>query len=555
MLFILLISPVLSYGSSKEALLEEARLLREQGFIQSAIAKYNEALKEDPNYTDAIVQLADLMISMNNYSYACTLYKRYLAIKPDDNAVRQVLIDIYYTIGAYQDAIMEGLTYLKSHPDDMEMLEKLRELCNKTSQSSWEMVVTEKLYELKPGDRDLWKRLIEIYGERGEYKKAAKLLRKGDESRALPDALRASIFLNAGEYDSAIEIYEKIYKKDPSEANRQALIKARLAKVNDNMSRAPRAYNSYYNPLMGTYEHAREDRDLRDLVDYANKNIGGTYLGAVYTGGKSGDSNFSNSFGKIFVPVLSSGTEIAATTQYYTIADASLSSAYSQTGLEVSQCIGRDLRLSGGYRDGTPGSTYFAQLLYLNNNLCLAVKTRRDYQIETPQSLAQNISYSGMDYYANWIADNRLSLFAHRCDLGFSDSNRGMYDEYGAYYRLWENHRNSFVDIGVYNTTEQFGFQSPFYFSPSYYSLWNSTIEWNYYFTKDSLLRLAYTYATGNDNTGGNIYTAYADHKFSENFFIFAEYINGLSTTGRIVPIIQPNSRDNQLTIGIKCKF
>lgn len=90
------------------------------GDVDSAVNSYREAIELDPEYCDAMDNLALLLKQKGNYEEAVTLYQQSIAIYPDGYVAHLGLANAYSQMEQYDKAITEYETMLKLFPDDPE---------------------------------------------------------------------------------------------------------------------------------------------------------------------------------------------------------------------------------------------------------------------------------------------------------------------------------------------------------------------------------------------------------------------------------------------------
>jgi len=551
----LILSIGTAYSRTVEDLLREAKQLREKGHRNAAIALYDLALKKDPDNIGAIREFGDFMVEIRNYAHAIKMYKRYLTLKPDDYQIRGLVVDIYASLDQLDQAMSESLDLLKRDPGNLSALKKIRKIYSRSKLYREEMLISEKILQFEPDNEEVYSDLLSACILSGEFRKASGYLDKRGAPKGFPKAKIGFIYLNSNEYDKAIDIFKKIYKENPTSENKSFLQRAQLLKINNSVSKRPRFFNSYYNPIMDMYRRSPNNPRFRELKDIIKNEIQGIYAGYDYTWGRSGEHRHSSSFAKISYPILSTGTTLSIIGQDYKIWDSKRTEKYRQAGLGIQQSLGENFTFSGAFSSGDPGSIYYGQIHYQGESVEAFIQGRKDYQIQTPDALRRKISFSGGNVYANWSIMERLGMFGHLTRYHYSDGNNARYYELGAYYRLWDNKKNSSLDISLYNSNEDFDNESDYYFSPSNLSQWHTYAEFNYYWTKDSLLRLSYAYTWDKNNNKYNVYSGYIDHKFSDNSFLYGEYLSGLSRAGRIGSMEDPNSKDYEVKMGVKIKF
>lgn len=90
------------------------------GDSESAMQSYREAIRLDPEYCDAMDNLALLLKQAGNYEEAVTLYQQSLAVYPDGYVAHLGLGNAYVQLNEYDNAIAEFETLVKLFPDDPE---------------------------------------------------------------------------------------------------------------------------------------------------------------------------------------------------------------------------------------------------------------------------------------------------------------------------------------------------------------------------------------------------------------------------------------------------
>ena len=90
------------------------------GDIASAEKAYREAIELDPQFCDALDNLALLLKQSGNYKDTVDLYQRSIAIYPEGYAAHLGLANTYNQMKQYDNAIAEYETLSKLYPDDPE---------------------------------------------------------------------------------------------------------------------------------------------------------------------------------------------------------------------------------------------------------------------------------------------------------------------------------------------------------------------------------------------------------------------------------------------------
>lgn len=90
------------------------------GDTQSAIQAYQTAIELDPEYCDAMDNLALLYRKEGNYQEAQTWYERSIAVAPDNNVSHMGLANNYMDLDEYDNALKEYNELLRINPNDPE---------------------------------------------------------------------------------------------------------------------------------------------------------------------------------------------------------------------------------------------------------------------------------------------------------------------------------------------------------------------------------------------------------------------------------------------------
>lgn len=125
------------------------------GDTDSAIQAYRQAIELDPEYCDAMDNLALLLKQLGNYEEAISLYQQSLAIFPDGYVAHLGLANTYSSLEQYENAIVEYEALIRLYPDDPEGYYGLGSVY--FSQEKYEDALAqfeqaEKLYEAEGSD-------------------------------------------------------------------------------------------------------------------------------------------------------------------------------------------------------------------------------------------------------------------------------------------------------------------------------------------------------------------------------------------------------------------
>jgi tetratricopeptide (TPR) repeat protein len=275
---------------NKEKILEQARAFIDEGKFDKAIREYEKILLVDPSdlrvklriaelYTkrkqiqDAIRiyrEVADSYATEGFYLKAVTVYKNILRLNPSLTEINEQLGSLYEKMGLTSDAIrqydilataldlrgeVEKVLELRSHivrlsPDDRSARIRLAELYQREGRTpeaidqyeeyarrlgdsgddSGKMAdLYEKILVHRPENQEMIRKLIMIYKEKGEHKKAIKWLENGksfveQDSDLL--ALHARICDEQNQHETAMAKYMLLVDLQVSAGNNDAALEA-----------------------------------------------------------------------------------------------------------------------------------------------------------------------------------------------------------------------------------------------------------------------------------------------------------------------------------------
>ncbi|MBI1745615.1 MAG: TonB family protein [Acidobacteria bacterium] len=92
-------------------------ILCRQNRIEAGIESYQKALKVQPNYLEALLQLALVHDRLNHSPEAAAYYERASQIRPADSAIRLRLASIYSAADKHEEALTHFKTVLALRPD------------------------------------------------------------------------------------------------------------------------------------------------------------------------------------------------------------------------------------------------------------------------------------------------------------------------------------------------------------------------------------------------------------------------------------------------------
>ncbi len=216
-------------GGLKEAqeYYREAVNYFDEGEYKKALELLNKQLLivSDP---DAYNYLGKIYMETGETELAIENFKKALEIKPDMFDANFELGKYYYSINDYKTA-SKYLTEASSEQiDNTEVLSMTAETYKKTGLADDAIVLLEKVLEIEPNSAFANAKIGEIYFQRLQYKEAIPYLEDSisynfEENVALQ---LAKSYLETGDFDSAIEVADKILAENKENRQAQSIKKA-----------------------------------------------------------------------------------------------------------------------------------------------------------------------------------------------------------------------------------------------------------------------------------------------------------------------------------------
>src|SRR5579871_4978368 len=214
-------------------------------YFNKAVDSYRAALKADPGASFIAEELSDLYIQSGRLREAVTDAEDTLKQHPDDLNARRLLARIYTRlIGDPQQnridqtmvkkAIEQYSEITKKEPKDVESWLMLGRL-QRVAQSSTEAINDyKKVLELDPNNTDAMTGLALVYGELGDTKAAADLLKKAAEKDPNPRSLAAlaETYEQMKDYGLAAETLRRALDLQPGNAELQHALAEDLLRAN-----------------------------------------------------------------------------------------------------------------------------------------------------------------------------------------------------------------------------------------------------------------------------------------------------------------------------------
>jgi tetratricopeptide (TPR) repeat protein len=222
------------------------------GRTERAEQHYRAAIEADPNYKNALYNLGNMLMANDRPGEAAALYENYVAIHPDDLAVRNNLMEALNSAEMYDAAISQAGAILLLDPENVGTYRNLSRTYFAKGELAMSQLCAEKAKTLNEGDPGLYNNMGVTFLLQGDeisaienFQIAVKLdndnleanmnlgwvaLRSGDyvlartafeaATSAAPGNIDAKLGMaialrGAKEYDAAAKIYEQVLSVDP----------------------------------------------------------------------------------------------------------------------------------------------------------------------------------------------------------------------------------------------------------------------------------------------------------------------------------------------------
>ena len=241
--------PTSPYRSS--ALYSLVRLYINQHQYAEAEEMLKERLRQNPNDTDLIKQLADLYKEQGKRDEALSLYRAVLETNPNDTTAIKKLGELYAELGQRERAIDEWSKIIQSHPNQPHRHQQLGAIY--ASHQMYEEAIEnyETALRLNPKSAYLYRQLADIYKIQGKIDKAIETYLK---------ALR-TVDIGYSGRSATIEEIAEIYEGE----QRDNLLEQVIAQVQEALKAEPQNPNLVLSLAELFFYHDRLDLALENF--------------------------------------------------------------------------------------------------------------------------------------------------------------------------------------------------------------------------------------------------------------------------------------------------
>lgn len=258
--------------------IEQARELVKQGYIDSAVVKYQEAFKIAPNYTVPYEELGKLMMNQSNFAYAIQMYSKLAQLEPRNVGYRKVLFSLYDSYDAPAEALKSGEMLLKLGEADDATVKRMADLYGTIDDNEKKAEMMELYATRTDASADYWGEVASTYASAGKPAKAEeavnKAIAKEPDSEKFQNQL-GRIYADQNELDKAEKVFNKLAEAHPDDQGVKDELAQLYAQQGDAYLVKGRGNTAlkYYNKAESTGSTAKGEGDTQI----------GTYKGTVNT--------------------------------------------------------------------------------------------------------------------------------------------------------------------------------------------------------------------------------------------------------------------------------
>lgn len=200
--------------------IEKARELVKQGYIDSAVVKYQEAFKIAPNYTVPYEELGKLMMNQSNFAYAIQMYSKLAELEPRNVGYRKVLFSLYDSYDAPSEALKSGEMLLKLGEADDDTVKRMADLYGMIEENGKKADMMELYATRTNAGAEYWSEVAAAYSAADKPRKAEEAVKvaiEKDPSNAKYQNQLGRIYADQNNLDDAEKVFNKLAEQNPDD--------------------------------------------------------------------------------------------------------------------------------------------------------------------------------------------------------------------------------------------------------------------------------------------------------------------------------------------------
>ncbi|MDG1462432.1 MAG: tetratricopeptide repeat protein [Gammaproteobacteria bacterium] len=200
-------------GAGAPALLDEAMRLHQQGNLEQATNFYSEALKQEPNNSQALRLYGILAREIGNHELSLKLLINLAKLQPE-NSIAYDEIGLTYMASGHLDDAANALDHaLGIDPNSLRTLSNKGALLHFRGRAAEAVAIYRKALAIDPGDIDTQCNLAKALADSGAAEAGIKLCNsaiKQTENHPLPVSIKATILADTGKHQEAADLFESL---------------------------------------------------------------------------------------------------------------------------------------------------------------------------------------------------------------------------------------------------------------------------------------------------------------------------------------------------------
>ncbi len=199
--------------SGAPALLDEAMRLHQQGNLEQATNFYSEALKQEPDNTQALRLYGILSRETGNPELSLKLFIHLAKIQPENPVAYDEMGLTYMATGHLDDATNALEHALSIDPNSLRTLSNKGALLHFRGYASEAVAIYRNALDIDPDDIDVQCNLAKALADSGEAEAGITLCNsaiKHTDNHPLPVSIKATILADIGQHQEAAELFETL---------------------------------------------------------------------------------------------------------------------------------------------------------------------------------------------------------------------------------------------------------------------------------------------------------------------------------------------------------
>jgi len=224
---------------SAKAYYDKGEILFAQGDLQGALRSYQQALRINPRYADALSALGWTNQALGKDDQAIAYYKQAIRIQPGDYFPYENLGRLYDDRGLIKEELKLALDRVRAIPKDFQSYWSLAELYEKLGRDPDAINVYKNAISVLPTERYAYIFLAHLYEKQAQYAEAVEVIKRVSklESYKITEAydhFQFDIYLALRESD--LDAYKQAVRLAPNNASYHMVLGMLYLRIGDRQS-------------------------------------------------------------------------------------------------------------------------------------------------------------------------------------------------------------------------------------------------------------------------------------------------------------------------------